>query len=356
MAKTFELIVINRTSGKAYDLIDIAQEVRYVTDLNSQPGKLIFTLLNNTVNIERGDMIVFKEFRALTNNVFKGYAVNVRDNGHGITSVYAYDQLWYFKNQDAFFFGRSTASKIFAHICQRKGITHEIRAATKRQIDSKLYDGETYWAIIQDAIEQSEHPASGRKNKDRFFVYDEFGTVIFSRTANRRKNVVLSEDSLLMDYDYTRSIEGSANQVLVTQEPEGASGEPTRDHLIRHVESDPENIKKWGLLQVVVKADSGDNRAQMQELGQTTLQDLNQEERTLTCECLGVAKVIAGTQVYVDIKDRGLKQWATVESAEHLYAPYWHRAHFDKSQPNFEGIDMVLGSHASAKMSLTLLL
>ena len=207
------------------------------------------------------------------------------DQNYQIT---AYDQMRYLKNSDVYVTKNQTSSDIFKKICEDTGLKYKIKVPT-------------YY------------------KPDAYFIKDDFGTLTWSEFQEEKTNIQLGDGSLVNSYTYEKSIDQDVyNQVKLYRDNESTG---KRDVWIV---KDSDNIKRWGLLQYLKKADDNDNASKIKEQANNYLKRYNAEVETLKLESDGIIELTAGRGIKFVLKREGIDKWMWIKSATHKFTKYSH--------------------------------
>lgn len=307
-----ELLLDNK-NGNIFNISELITEVTWKTKRKGNPSSLEFKFIKDkSISINNGDVVSFK---VDNNKVFYGY---VFENGGGKdveVTVTAFDQIRYLLFNESYFFTNKKASQIISQIANSIGLKVGTIEDTKYVIPSILESDKKLLDIIYSSLEKTLV-----NTKQTYTFYDDFGALCLKNINNMRERTVISDDSNLGDYDWKNSIESDTyNRVKIVRENKK---DETKDAFIAQ---DSKNIAKWGRLQYYKKVDEKMNNAQIQEMVNNTLKLKNRECKTLklknilSIDIKDDLKLRAGAGVYVDIKEKGIKQYYLIEDATHKF-------------------------------------
>ena len=307
-----EAIVQDSKSGQAYDISEIITELNWETTLESQPGKLTFTYLDDSnVTISEGSPISFK---VDGKGVFFGYIFKRGKKKDEKVPITAYDQMRYLKNKNTYVTSNLTASQVFSKVCNDFSLKSTIKNATSYIVSPRVHDNKSLFEIVQFGIDETLI-----KTGNWFMVRDNFGTLEFISINNLKTDLFIGDESLLIDYDYESSInDDSYNQIKLIKE-----NKETKKREI-YIVKDSRTIKQWGLLQYFEKMDENANAAQIKERAEMILKLKNRVTKKLKLECLGDLKVAAGSGIVLGISDLekegiAINQYFMVTSCTHTF-------------------------------------
>lgn len=307
-----ELLLDNK-NGNVFDISELISEVTWKTKRKDKPSSLEFTFLrDNQTSVSNGDVISFK---VDNNPVFYGY---VFDNGgsKGMEiKVTAYDQIRYLLFNDTYVFTNKKASQIITQIAQDINLRLGTIEDTGFVIPSLLEEDKKLLDIMYSGLEKTLL-STGKT----YTLYDDFGALTLKNIDNMKQTVVISDDTNLGDYDWKNSIDSETyNRVKIVRDNKDTKGRDV------YISQDSNSISKWGRLQYFHKADENMNKAQIQELLNSTLKLKNRESKTLklkdvvSTDISEDLKLRAGSGVYVDIKEKNISQYYLIEEATHKF-------------------------------------
>lgn len=309
-----ELYVQNSHTGKVYDISDIAQEIQVTSSINGDAGKLTCILQkdpNNIVQIANGSIV---SFIADKKGIFFGYIFKIGTDAEENYEITCYDQMRYLKNNEVYVTKNMTASQIFAKVCQDYGLRYRIKVPSNYIPPAYVHDKKTLYKVI----ERGMNLANVYENA-HYFIRDNFGTIEWSELSYEKTNIQLGGGSLVTSYKYEKSIDDdSYNQIKLYKEDKEKG---KRDVWIVR---DSNNIKKWGLLQYLEKADSNSNSMQIAQKAQNYLKAKNRETETLSLTAEGVDELVAGKGIKFVLPRENINKWLWINSATHTYTRYQH--------------------------------
>lgn len=286
--KILETSIVN---GNQYDLSEIVSDIKWTTGLNSQPGTLDFSMLEDpTVFLRAGDII---EVIVDSKKIFKGKVFSRKKTKDKKWAIKAYDNMRYLKNEDTLVFKASTCSDRFKTICKTQGVPHKVVNASSYKCTPVIEDKHTYFSMIQDAIGETK-----RAHGIRYAVWDNYGTLELFDINNKITNIVLGDESLVTDYDYESTIDDAFNSIKVMREDKDKK---KREIFVAKHDG---NIAKWGKLQMVETISDADlNSSQLQKQANDLLRQNNKEVRTIALESIGHMSLRAGNSFVLRLAD-----------------------------------------------------
>lgn len=106
---TYELIILEKRTGNAWDAAPQTQSVTYTTNRTGSPGTLKFTVnASGGLSFVEGDPVRFSVDGQL---IFLGWVFTKSRDRHAIIEVTCYDQLRYLKASASYCFTGRTAGR-----------------------------------------------------------------------------------------------------------------------------------------------------------------------------------------------------------------------------------------------------
>lgn len=246
------------------------------------------------------------------NKIFYGFAFEDGIKKSGDMSVKAYDQLRYLKNQDTYVMPSSTATAAIKRIAGMLNLKTGTMEDTGFVVPGIVEDEKEAFDVVAKFLD-STLIATNRN----FVLFDNFGTLELRNITSLvipAEDFYIGDDSLLYDYDYTKSIDKETyNKIKFVRDNKKKAKRET------FIAQDSANIKKWGLLQQFRKVDENMTDAQIKELVERSIKAYNKETKTLELSCLGNWQVRAGRMVYLYIEVLGIKEYFMVDECSHSW-------------------------------------
>lgn len=309
-----KLYLQNSNTGIEYDISDITGQVEITSSILGEAGKLTCILYkdpNNLLQIANGSRVSF-----IVDGVgmFYGFVFTIGTDADQNYKITCYDQMRYLKNSDIRTTSNMTASDIFAKICQDYNLQYNIKTPTSYIPEAHVHNATTLYSIIEYGM----NLASINDNK-HYFIKDEFGVLTWSELGQEKTNIQIGDGSLLVGYKYERSIDSDTfNQIKVYQEDESAGKRISR------LVIDSDNIKRWGILQMLHKADNDLNEAQIKTLGENYLKAKNRETEKLSLQANGVKELTAGKGIKFILERENINKWMWINTSKHIFTKYNH--------------------------------
>ncbi|AJA42673.1 xkdP-like protein (endogenous virus) [Clostridium phage phiCT9441A] len=306
-------LLVDDKKGNVFDISELVSEVTRKTKRKGNPSSLDIKLIKDkTISINNGDVVSFK---VDNNKVFYGYVFDNGGSKDPEIKLTAYDQIRYLLFNDTYVFKNKKASQIISQIAKDVGLRIGTIEDTGYVIPQLLEDDKKLLDIIYSSLDKTL-----MNTKQTYVLYDDFGYLTLRNINNMKQPVVISDDNNLGDYDWKNSIDSDTyNRVKIVRDNKETKGRDV------YIAQDNKNIAKWGRLQYYHKVDEKMNKAQIQELVNSTLQLKNKEKKTLklkdviSTDISADLKLRAGSGVYVDIKEKGIKQYYLIEEATHKF-------------------------------------
>lgn len=306
-------LLLDNKDGNVFDISKLVTEVTWKTKRKGKPSSLEFNFLKDkSITINNGDVVSFK---VDDHKVFYGYVFDISGSKGQEIKVAAYDQIRYLLSNDGCLFVNKKASQIITQIVKNIGLTIGTIEDTGYVIPAFHEDDKKLLDIMYSALEKTLM-STGKT----YTLYDDFGFLCLKNINNMKQLAVISDDSNLSDYDWKNSIDNDTyNRIKVVRD-----NKDTNERDV-YIAQDSKNIAKWGRLQYFHKVDEKLNKAQIQEMIDNTLKLKNRETKTLklkdviSTDIKEDLKLRAGSGVYVEIKEKGIKQYYLIEDATHKF-------------------------------------
>ncbi len=309
-----ELYLQNSNTGKIYDVSQIAEKVTLSDSIEGEAGKLTCSLQkdpNNLLQIANGSIVSFIVDKV---GMFFGYVFKIGTDAKANYSITCYDQMRYMKNTDVYTTANMTASNIFAKICEDYGLRYKIKIPTNYIPEPYIHDKKTLYKIVERGIN-----LANINDKAKYFIKDEFGELVWSELSYEKTNVQLGDGSMLTGFKYERSIdENTYNQIKLYRDNKNTG---KRDVWIV---KDSNNIKRWGLLQFLEKADDNTNEAQLRQTAENYLKVKNIETEKLKLEAEGIKELRAGKGIKFILPHENINKWMWIINSTHSFTKYEH--------------------------------
>lgn len=309
-----ELYLQNSNDGTVFDISDIAEEITVEQSLDGEAGKLTCVLQkdpNGIFKIANGSII---SFIVDGTGFFFGYIFKIGTDSAENYEITAYDQMRYLKYSEVMATSNMTASQIFAKVCGDYNLKYQIKVPSNYVPEAYLHDNKTLYTIIKRGKD-----LANISEKAQYFIVDRFGTLTWSEASYEKTNVQLGGGSMATSYQYEKSIDDDTyNQVKLYRENEETG---KRDVWIV---KDTDNIKKWGILQFLKKADDDANASQVRQTAENYLKIKNRETEKLKIEAEGILDLTCGRGIKFVLPREGIDKWMWIINSKHIFTKYTH--------------------------------
>lgn len=309
-----ELILLEKRTGRSWDIAPQVQKVTYTTNRTGSPGTLKFTVNAFGISFVEGDTVRFSVDGQL---VFLGWVFTKSRDRYAVIDVTCYDQLRYLKASASYCFVGRTAGGIIQEIAQDFQLATGTLDDTGYLIPSLIKEDKSCLDIISAAL-QSTLLATGRL----YTFFDDGGALSLREAGKMVASGVVGTGSLLLDYSYKTDIDQQTYNSIKLARPNEATG---RADVFQVMDSD--NVSRWGLLQLYQTVDEAMNDAQVASQAKAMLGYHNRRWRTLKVSALGLSGIRAGQMLMMDIPSLGdisLKQLVLLEKVTHTFENELH--------------------------------
>ncbi len=300
-----------------YDITSLAGNIVHTTFLKSQPGKLSFSLKKDPNNIltikslKNGSVV---QYKIDSKKIFFGFIFSIEADITETYKIVAYDTLRYLKNEDTRTTEKMSASMAFTNICSMYNLKHRVETPSSYIVPPILHDKVSLYSIIDKLIERAN--VYEEKN---YFIKCDFDTLVFTELAMQKSPLIIGDRSLLTSYQYARTIDSDTyNKIVVIKDDD-----KDKSRIIVS-DFDPMNQKRWGVLQMMLKAEKEQNQGQMKDMATKYLKLKNRETKTIKIAALGEIGLNAGSGFTLKIDDLGIEQFMWIESATHNFDKNFH--------------------------------
>lgn len=316
---TYELILLEKSTGKSWDIAPQVQKVTYTTNRTGSPGTLKFTVNASGISFVEGDSVRFSVDGQL---VFLGWVFTKSRDRYSVIDVTCYDQLRYLKASASYCFVARTVGQIIQEIAQDFQLTVGPLDDTGYAIPTLIMEEKSCLDIISTAI-QKTLLATGKL----YTFFDGGGALSLREAGSMVATGVVGTSSLLLDYTYKTDIDEQTYNSIKLVRPNEATG---RGDIFQAMDSG--NVGKWGLLQLYETVDEALNDAQVAAQAQSMLEYHNRRWRTLKVSALGLAGLRAGQMLMMDVPylgDINLNQLVLLEKVTHTWQNELHTMDFE---------------------------
>lgn len=317
---TTELLIENKSSGKIWECSNSVTTVSLETQRTGAPAKLTFTIIKSgDLSFTEGDVVRFSVEGQLQ---FYGWVFTKSKDRWGVIEVTCYDRLRYLKANASYGFYGQTVGQIIQQIAGDLQVDTGAIADTGYAIPSLYEEDQSCLDIIQSAVQQT------LLNTGNIYVfYDDGNGLALQQPADMMSDVLIGENSLLLDYTYKTDIDAQTYNSIKLARPNEETG-----HADVVIAQDSANIGQWGLLQLYQTVDGDVNTAQMEAQAAASLKYYNRRLRTLSVSSLGVPGLRAGMMVLMKVPGLGdisLDQYVLLEKVSHTWQNDVHTMDFE---------------------------
>lgn len=316
----YELIILEKRTGKAWDAAPQVQQATYTTNRTGSPGTLKFTVnASGGLSFVEGDPVRFSVDGQL---VFLGWVFTKSRDRHAVIEVTCYDQLRYLKASASYCFTGRTAGEIITEIAEDFQLSVGHLDDTGYAIPTLIMEEKTCLDIISTAL-QKTLLATGTL----YTFFDDGGVLSLREAGSMVAEGVVGTCSLLGDYQYQTDIDKQTYNSIKLSRPNEATG---RADVFQVMDSG--NIGKWGLLQLYQTVDEALNDAQVESQARAMLKYHNRRFRTLKVQALGILGLRAGQMLMMDVDNLGdinLHGLVLLERVCHTFKHDLHTMAFD---------------------------
>jgi len=308
MSVDIEIFAYKRSTSEQWDIGDICEQIKIDWQLEGNAGAMTINCIKDSeVDLVEGDVV---SLRVNGTNFFYGWIFKKEMNAYDSVSYKVYDIKRYLAYKDVDVTGNETINEFFERVCKMANISYKVVHTSDYIIPSKIHDGETYNNMLQYAIDTTLIGTGLR-----FCVRANGKVLELVECSQQQTDIVLGDQSLLTDFQYSSDIENTYTAFKVQREvaSESQKGKKKKEEgmseaqkvLLRKtlVAQNEENVKKWGVLQYYEKKDSKWTDVQLNQHLQLLQNAYGRQTRSLKLECLGELTCIPGNMVTVLISD-----------------------------------------------------
>jgi acyl-CoA synthetase (AMP-forming)/AMP-acid ligase II len=328
--------LVETTDKQIHEISELVKSVEWQDTFNDGCSKLTFDYLSIDLEIDNGSIVRFRYNGA---NIFYGVVFKHKHAKNKVVTVTAYDMLRYCKAKDTVVVSGYTATDLARQMCNYFGLTVGTLSSTGYTLTTSVQDSKTWLDIMYAALDDTIR-STGRW----FSLRDEFGSICLRNLSELESNLIIGDESLCYDYDYSKSIdEDTYNQIKLAVDNE-VTGK--RDI---YMSKDSDSISKYGLLQyydvmsfsTTTETSSSDTtttetdsekaakkeakeakkKAITLQMVNSLLSLYNSETESLSLDCIGDISIRAGSSFHAYLTDLNLDKRLIVKSATHTFLP-----------------------------------
>lgn len=316
---TYELILLEKRTGKSWDIAPQVQKATYTTNRTGSPGTLKFTVNASGISFLEGDAVRFSVDGQV---IFLGWVFTKSRDRYAVIDVTCYDQLRYLKSSASYCFVGRTAGQIIQEIAQDFQLAVGKLDDTGYPIPTLVMEEKSCLDIISTAI-QKTLLATGKL----YTFFDDAGALSLREAGSMVAQGVVGDGSLLLDYSYKTDIDEHTANCVKLARPNESTGRADVFQVM-----DSANIARWGLLQLYQTIDEALNDAQAAAQAQAMLAYYNRRWRTLKVSALGLPGLKAGQMLMMDVPalgDISLFGLVLLEKVTHTFEHDAHTMDFE---------------------------
>lgn len=283
----------------------VIEGIEWETARKGEPGKLTFTVVKTEgLSFSEGAQV---KFLYDDKPVFFGFVFEKQRNKDQHIKVTAFDQLRYLKNKTSYIWSGVRADQVVSRIAEDFRLQAGNLPNTGFVIPRFECMDQTLFDMVLTAIDYTV-----MANGNLYYLYDDCGKIMLKNIKDSTLDLLIN-DATASDFDYTTSIDKTTYNRIITYESE--------DQSVKNIQTanDDKTIGQWGVLQQVVKVESGANARAMAD---AMLKLYNKVSRSLTIKRqAGDIRVRGGVGIYLDLNlgDMIAKQRMLVEKAKHVF-------------------------------------
>lgn len=310
-------IVIDQKNGTLWDVSQLVSNATWKTSRIGKPSSLEITLIKGALfqdknfSCNNGDIV-----RATWKGrpLFLGYIFSIGSGKDEAVTLTAYDQTRYLLANDTYVFKNVTATQVIKRIANDFGLKTGPLEDTQHIIPAMVEDNKKLMDIICKALDLTLIATTRN-----YILFDDFGLLTIRNINDMKVDTVLSDDSLMYDYEYNRSIDSDTyNRIKIVQDNK------TTGRRDVYIYQDSETIARWGLLQYYDKADDNLNAAQITETLKRLIQLKNREARSIKLQAIGDIRIRAGCFIPVKIQEFEIDEYFLVDECQHHFESVDH--------------------------------
>lgn len=185
---------------------------------------------------------------------------------------------------------------------------------TEYKLGKYNFDNVTYLDMLYQSIQDN---LVG--NGYMYTLRDNFGALDLTDTFDLRLPLVVGDESLAVDFEYSKSIDEDTYNYVKLAKDDKQKG--VRDF---YVAQDNASISKWGKLVLYEKITANLSDVQIAERANMILSIKNRETESLKIDCVGDVRVMPGSGIKIEIAEADLNMWAVVDSVTHDFGKDKH--------------------------------
>lgn len=252
---------------------------------------MTFTLVGDRIEIPQGAKVYCEVDEV---GLFSGYVFKAEKTQTKAINYTCYDQLRYLKAKASYAFKAVNLTTIIRQVANDFKLEVGELAETVYKFPSLIKDNESCLDIIFDALAETI-----RQTGKIYVFYDDLGKLTLKEADALTWNVVIGDNSLLSQYNYTQSIDNNTYNRVKLVRPNEKTGKADT-----YVAQDSETMSKWGVLQLYKVVGKNMNAAQVEQTALVYLAYYNKVWETLKLsKVIGYTPLRAGWVVPVLMSD-----------------------------------------------------
>lgn len=291
------------TEGK--DLSELIETVTWSGDTRQVARTLKFTIAKNKrdenfpiVVINEGDEIIMRDDAG--KDIFGGIIFDIDKAASSKVETYlAYDLMFYINNSDVNQLFDGTPETIVPGICESLDIEAGPMAATGIHVSMPCFGKKAYDAIMM------AYTAAARKNGSKYIPLMTDINKVSVVEKGELCGAVMTGDYNLIGATYKSTLQNLVNRVLITDK---------NNNIVKTVE-DADSIRKYGLVQKVLKQNDGEDATDEAKKMLVTTE--------ASASVSGVPndfRAVSGYSVIIQETDTGLYGQFYIESDTHTFS------------------------------------
>lgn len=308
-AKEVTLILILNQA----DITDIVTSVKLKATLNNGASVLTFDYPTaKSKGFPNGSEAVFTYNNT---NIFYGFLFKSSQSKDNFSCI-CYDQLRYLKASNSIMRQVQTLDSFTNDVCAQVGERMRLGKLDSTEVNLGKYnfDNKTHLDMIYQSIKDNL-----LLNGYQYVLRDNFGALDLIDAYDLRLPLIIGDSSLATDFEYTNSIDDDTyNYIKVALDDEEKG---VRDV---YITTQGQTVAAWGKLMLYDKVSAKMNSAQLTERANMLLKIKNRETETLSVECIGDVRVMAGSGIKIEIAQANINGWGMVESVTHEFGKTNH--------------------------------
>lgn len=315
-------VIVDNKNGTLWNMTEVISDLTWKTSRIGKPSSVDFTYINASIyqdptfRINNGDIV---RVRNKGMNIFYGYIFTIDGGKDEVVKITAYDQTRYLMSNDTYVFQNVTATQVIRKIAGDFKLKTSKLEDTKYKIPTLVEDDQSLMDIICKALDLTLIATT-----QNYVFYDNFGELTIRNIKDLAVGFVIGDESLMFDYDYKVSIDNDTfNRVKIVKD-----NKKTKKRDV-YIAQDSASIAKWGRLQYFHKANEKLNTAQISAMLNRLIEHKNREQKTMSVQAIGDARVRAGYFVPVIIEKENIKSYFLVDECAHTWSGDDHTMKLD---------------------------